>query len=164
MTTDTANLTVTAEPASALIVIEREVRAPRDLVFRAFTEPELLKQWLGPRRLTTRVEHFDLRHGGSWHYVQVDTDGSEYAFRGTFHGEPTPDGFVQTFEFLGYPGQVSLDTLELVDRGDRTLIRTTSSFQSVEARDGMLASGMAGGVEEGYQRLEELAERMGHTA
>jgi uncharacterized protein YndB with AHSA1/START domain len=160
MTTDTSALTVAAEPGSALIVVEREVRAPRALVFRAFTEPDLLVQWLGPRRLTMRVEHYDVRHGGSYRYVHVDTDGSEYVFQGTFHGEPTPDRIVQTFEFLGHPGHVSLDTLDLVDRGERTLIRMTSAFQSIEDRDGMLASGMTGGIEEGFERLEELAARL----
>lgn len=156
MTTTTRFIQVTADPGSALIVTEREVAAPRELVFRAFTEPELLRQWLGPRRLTTRVEAFEARHGGAYRYVQTDTDGTEYVFRGVFHGDPSPDRWVQTFEFLGAPGHVSLDTLELIDRGDRTLVRTVSAFQGVEARDGMLASGMAGGMEEGYQRLEEL--------
>jgi uncharacterized protein YndB with AHSA1/START domain len=160
VTTKPIPIQVTAEPGSALIVTEREVAAPRDLVFRAFTDPELLAQWLGPRRLTTRVESFDAHHGGAYHYVQVDTDGTEYEFRGVFHGEPSPDRWVQTFEFLGAPGHVSMDTLELIERGDRTLIRTSTAFASVEARDGMLASGMAGGMEEGYQRLEELAARL----
>ncbi len=160
MTTDTPAIHVTAEPASTLIITEREVDAPRDLVYRAFTEPELLAQWLGPRRLRMRVEAYDVRHGGVYRYVHVDTDGTEYVFRGIFHGEPSPDRLVQTFEFLGEPGHVSLDTLDLVERGTRTLIRTTSAFQSVEARDGMLASGMTGGMEEGFQRLEELAARL----
>jgi uncharacterized protein YndB with AHSA1/START domain len=160
VTTDTPALRVTADPASTLVIVEREVNAPRDLVYRAFTDPELLAQWLGPRRLKMRVEAYDVRHGGAYRYVHVDTDGTEYVFRGIFHGDPSPLRMVQTFEFLGYPGHVSLDTLELVERGTRTLIRTTSAFQSTEDRDGMLAHGMAGGMEEGYQRLEELAARL----
>lgn len=160
MTTETAAMKVIADPGTALITVEREVGAPRDLVFRAWTEPDLLVQWLGPRRLTMRVDHYDVRHGGSYRYVHVDTDGSEYAFRGVFHGEPSPDGFVQTFEFEGAPGHVSLDTLVLEDRGGRTLVRTISAFQSVEARDAMLESGMAGGMEEGFQRLDELVDRL----
>lgn len=156
----TATIHVTAEPGTALIVAEREVAAPRDLVFRAFTDPDLLAQWLGPRRLRMRVEAFDARHGGAYRYVHIDTDGTEYVFQGVFHGDPSPDRWVQTFEFLGAPGHVSLDTLELVERGSRTLVRTVTAFQSVEARDAMLESGMAGGMEEGYQRLEELAARM----
>jgi uncharacterized protein YndB with AHSA1/START domain len=160
MTTSTGAMQVTAEPGSTLITVEREVNAPRDLVYRAWTDPELLAQWLGPRRLAMRVEHYDVRHGGSYRYVHVDTDGSEYVFRGVFHGEPSPERMVQTFEFLGAPGHVSMDTLILEDRGARTLVRAISAHQSVEARDAVLASGMAGGLEEGFQRLEELAARL----
>jgi uncharacterized protein YndB with AHSA1/START domain len=156
----TATMHVRAEPGSALIETEREVHAPRDLVFRAWTDPVLLARWLGPRRLTMRVEAWDIRHGGAWRYVHVDTDGTEYGFRGVFHGEPSPDGMVQTFEFEGAPGHVSLDTLVMEDRGDRTLVRTISAFQGVEARDAMLESGMAGGMEEGYERLDELLDEL----
>jgi uncharacterized protein YndB with AHSA1/START domain len=151
---------ITAEPGTALIETEREVDGPRDLVYRAWTEPELLAQWLGPRRLTMRVEQYDVRHGGTWRYVHVDTDGSEYGFRGVFHGDPTPDRIVQTFEFEGFPGAISLDTLVFEARGARTLVRTTSAFQTVEARDGMLNSGMAGGMEEGFAKLDELLARL----
>jgi uncharacterized protein YndB with AHSA1/START domain len=157
-TTQTAGgITLVAEPGSALITTERVINGPRDLVFRCYQDPELVKQWMGPRRLTCTMERWDFRHGGAWAFTQTDTDGSEYAFRGTFHGDPTPEQLVQTFEFLGYPGHVSLDTLHLVDLGDgRTLIRTMSAFQSVEDRDGMLASGMTTGMDEGYERLEAL--------
>jgi uncharacterized protein YndB with AHSA1/START domain len=165
MSTRTAPTTLVAEPGSPLITMEREVAAPRDLVFRAHTEPALLAQWLGPRRLAMRVDRFELRHGGAWAYTHIDTDGSEYGFRGVFHGTPSPDQTVQTFEFLGAPGHVSLDTLRLVDLGDRrTLIRTTSAFQSVEARDAMVEAGMEGGVVEGYERLDELVARLQATA
>jgi uncharacterized protein YndB with AHSA1/START domain len=156
----TATIRIAAEAGTALIVTERELDAPRDLVYRAWTDPALLAQWLGPRRLTMRVEAYDLRHGGAWRYVHVDTDGTEYVFRGVFHGDPTPDRMVQTFEFEGAPGHVALDTLILEDLGGRTLARTISAYQSVEARDAMLNSGMAGGMEEGYQQLEELLAGM----
>ena len=157
----TAATRLIAEPGLPLVTLEREVDAPRDLVFRAWTDPELLAQWLGPRRLTMRVDEFDVRHGGAWRYVHIDTDGTEYGFRGVFHGTPSPDQIIQTFEFEGAPGHVSLDTLVLEDRGGRTLIRTTSVFQSVEARDAMIASGMEGGIDEGFDRLDELLARLG---
>lgn len=157
MTTATAQLTVIAEPGSHAVVTEREVAAPRDLVFRCFTEAALLAQWLGPRRMTMRVEELDVRHGGRWRYVNTDADGTEYGFRGVFHGTPSPERFVQTFEFELAPGYVSLDTLELVDLGGgRTLVRTSSVHQSVEARDAMVSSGMADGMGEGYAKLDEL--------
>lgn len=156
----TATMRITAEPGSALIETEREVDGPRDLVFRAWTDPVLLAQWLGPRRLTMRVDAYDVRHGGAWRYVHVDTDGTEYGFRGVFHGDPTPERIVQTFEFEGAPGHVSLDTLILEDQGARTLVRTISAYPGVEARDAMLNSGMAAGMEEGFQQLEELLARL----
>ncbi len=162
MTAATAHYRIVAEPGAPSVTIEREVAAPRDLVFRCFTDRDLLPQWLGPRRYATRIEEMDVRHGGSWSYVNIDPEtGAEFGFRGVYHGEPTPDQFVQTFEFLGAPGHVSMDTLQLIDRRDgRTLIRTISLFQSVEARDAMLEHGMEYGVKEGYERLDELVDRL----
>ncbi len=156
----TATMRITAEPGGTLLETQRQVNGPRDLVFRAWTDPLLLAQWLGPRRLTMRVDAYDVRHGGSWRYVHVDTDGTEYGFRGVFHGDPTPDRIVQTFEFEGAPGHVSLDTLILEDQGARTLVRTISSYQTVEARDAMLDNGMADGMEQGFQQLDELLARL----
>lgn len=161
MTTSTAPLELVAPPGIPVITMTREVDAPRELVFRCYTEPALLAQWLGPRRLTTRVDAFEVRHGGAWAYTGIDADGTEYAFRGVFHGDPTPDLMIQTFEFLGAPGHVSLDRLELEARGGgRTLIRTTSVFSTVEARDAMVTAGMEGGVREGFERMDELVSRM----
>jgi uncharacterized protein YndB with AHSA1/START domain len=154
-------LRLTAEPGSPLLRFEREVAAPRELVFRAYTEPALLAQWLGPRRLTMRVDQFDVRHGGAWRYVNIDADGTEYGFHGVFHGTPSPDRMTQTFEFEGAPGHVSLDTLVLEDLGGRTLIRAVSVHQSVEARDAMIAAGMEGGIVEGFEQLDELLTRLG---
>ncbi len=151
---------ITAEPGIPQIVIEREFDAPRELVYRAWTEPELLKQWLGPRNLTMRIDHFDLRDGGSYRYVHIDPDGNEYGFHGVFHGDPSPDGLVQTFEFEGAPGHVSLDTLTLEERDGKTIARTNSVFQTVEARDGMVQSGMEVGINEGYERLDELIAKL----
>jgi uncharacterized protein YndB with AHSA1/START domain len=149
-------LTVTAPEGLPFVGIERDVDAPRDLVFRCFTEPDLLAQWLGPRRYRTRVDLYEVRDGGRWRYVNIDDDGNEYAFHGVFHGPASPDRWVQTFEFEGAPGHVSMDTLVLEDLGGRTRVRTHSVFQSVEARDAMVAAGMESGVREGYERLDEL--------
>ena len=154
-------LKVTAEPGVPQILTEREFDAPRDLILRAFTEADLLAQWLGPRGYTMTVETFEPRAGGSWRYVHSDGDGNSYGFHGVFHNDPTPDGFVQTFEFEGAPGHVSLDTMTLEERDGRTVVRTNSLFQSVEARDAMVQSGMADGMSQGYDQLEELLEKQG---
>lgn len=147
---------ITAEPGIPQIVIEREFDAPRDLIYRAWTDPELLTQWLGPRNLTMEIDHFDVRDGGTWRYVHRDEQGNAYGFHGVFHGDPSPDGVVQTFEFEGAPGHVSLDTLTLEERDGKTLARTSSVFQTVEARDAMVESGMEHGIEDGFERLDEL--------
>ena len=141
--------------------ITREFDAPRDLVFRCFAEPELLKQWLGPQRLEMRIDEFEFRDGGRYRYAHVEPDGTEYGFHGVFHGTQTPDSMLQTFEFEGAPGHVSLDRMELVDLGNgRTLARSHSVYQSVEARDAMVESGMSDGMAQGYQKLDELLGRM----
>jgi uncharacterized protein YndB with AHSA1/START domain len=149
-------LKITAEPGVPQVLTERAFDAPRELVFRAFTEPDLLAQWLGPRGYTMKVERFDLRDGGTWRYTHVDQEGNEYAFHGVFHGEPSPDGTVQTFEFEGAPGNVSMDTLTMEERDGTTIVRINSVFQSVEARDAMVEAGMADGMSQGYEKLDEL--------
>ncbi len=152
--------TVNAPAGVPFIDITRELDAPRDVVFRAYTEPDLLVQWLGPRRLTMRVDRWDVRNGGSWRYVQCEADGTEYGFHGVFHGPQTPEGMLQTFEFEGAPGHVSLDKLVLEERGGRTVMRIHSAYQSVEDRDAMIQSGMEGGMNEGFDRLDELIARL----
>jgi uncharacterized protein YndB with AHSA1/START domain len=155
-----ATTRIDARPGVPFIDMSREFAAPRELVYRAHTDPDLLAQWIGPRRLTTRVVRFDVRDGGTWRFVQRDQDGSEYGFHGVFHGNPSPEGIVQTFEFEGAPGHVSLDALTLEEHDGRTTLRVHSVFQSVEARDAMVAAGMETGVQEGYERLDELVERV----
>ncbi|HWG60726.1 MAG TPA: SRPBCC family protein [Streptosporangiaceae bacterium] len=147
---------ITADPGVPQIIITREFEAPRDLVFRAYTDPALLVQWLGPRELAMRIDTYDVRDGGKWRYVHTDREGIEYGFHGVFHGTPSPDSFVQTFEFEGAPGHVALDTLTLTEVDGRTIARSVSSFQSVADRDAMVASGMERGVRESDERLTEL--------
>ncbi|MGH2515441.1 MAG: SRPBCC family protein [Ktedonobacterales bacterium] len=157
----TAKTQILAEPGMPQIVSTREFDAPRDLVFRAHTDPDLLVQWLGPRRLTITIERFDVRDGGTWRYIHRDADGAEYGFHGVFHGTPSPDtGIIQTFEFEGAPGHVSLETLTLEERDGKTLVRVNDVFQSVEDRDAMIQSGMESGVNESMERLDELLARL----
>lgn len=155
-----ATINVTADPGTPFVDTSREFDAPRDLLFRAFTDPELLVQWLGPRRLTMKIERYDVRDGGAWRYIHRDADGTEFGFHGVFHGTPSPDGMVQTFEFEPVPGHVALDELRFEERGGRTIVRTHSVYQSVADRDAMVESGMEGGMDEGYERLEELVDRL----
>jgi uncharacterized protein YndB with AHSA1/START domain len=155
-----ATLEITAEPGVPFVDFSREFDAPRDLVFRAHTDPELLAQWLGPAKYKMTVDRLEVRDGGTWRYVNTDDAGNEYGFHGVFHGNPSPDAMVQTFEFEGAPGHVSLDSLKLEERNGRTIARGRSVFQSVEARDAMVQGGMEDGMADGYRRLDELLARL----
>jgi uncharacterized protein YndB with AHSA1/START domain len=153
--------TIIAAPAGVpFIDITREFDAPRDLVWRAWTDPELLRQWLGPHRYEMIIDEYDVRDGGRWRYIHRGADGDEHAFHGVFHGPPSPDGFLQTFEYEGAPGHVSMDRLVLEARDGRTVARTHSTFESVEARDAMIENGMEGGMNEGFDRLDQLLARL----
>ena len=142
------------------VTMTRSFDAPRDMVFRALTDPELLVRWLGPRRLTMEVDVYEVRDGGRWRYAHREDDGTSYWFHGVFHGDPTPDQMVQTFEFEGAPGHVQLDTARLEERDGGTVIHMNSVFQSVEARDAMIGAGMADGMREGFAQLDELLETL----
>ena len=151
---------IVAEPGLTTLTITRTFAASPELLFRAHTDPDLLVQWLGPRRLTMEIDQYDVRNGGTWRYVHRDADGTEYGFRGVFHGTPSLDGIVQTFEFEGAPGHVSLEKMTFEAQGDRTLLRTVSAFHSVAARDALVESGMEHGVNDGYERLDEMIARL----
>lgn len=92
---------IVAEPGTQSIDITRTFDAPRDLVFRAFSDPDLIGKWLGGTRMTMEVDTFEPRDGGRWRYIHRTPDGQEFAFRGVFHGPQTVDGMLQTFEFEG---------------------------------------------------------------
>ena len=149
---------ITAEPGKQELFITREFDAPRELVFKAHTDPNLFVQWLGPRKYEMTLETFEPKSGGRWRYSHHDKDGNVYGFHGVFH-EVSPERMIQTFEFDGFPeaGHVTLDTMKLEALpGDRTKVTVQSVFQSVADRDGMIQSGMEGGVNDGYERLDDL--------
>ncbi|MGY1696434.1 MULTISPECIES: SRPBCC family protein [unclassified Geodermatophilus] len=159
MTTSTRETQIAADPDVPLIRITREFDAPPDRVFRAHTDPDLVVQWLGPRGLEMRIDHYDCRTGGSYRYVHSDGNG-EYAFRGCFHEVRPDELIVQTFTFEGAPDGVALEKLVLTDLGDgRTRLTSTSLCDSFADRDAMLASGMEVGVVQGYERLDEVLGR-----
>jgi uncharacterized protein YndB with AHSA1/START domain len=143
-------------PTDRTIRIERVFDAPRDRVFAVYTDPELIPEWWGPRSTTTVVERMDVEPGGGWRFLVRDADGSETAFRGTYREISAPERIVQTFEWEGMPGHVSVETAEFQDLGDRTKVVTTSTFHTPEERDGMLHSGMEKGMNETFERLDEL--------
>lgn len=152
---------IVADPGLPTIVITREFEAPPERVFRAYTEPDLVRQWLGPRRYTMEIDEYDARTGGSYRFVHRAGDDTEYAFRGVFHEVRPTERIVQTFTYLGYPDGVSLETAVFEDLDGRTRVTTTSVMDTLEARDAMIASGMEGGLRESHERLDELLARPG---
>jgi uncharacterized protein YndB with AHSA1/START domain len=144
------------EPGTHEIVITRVFDAPRDLVFKAMTDPNAVPKWWGPRDLSTTIDKMEARPGGEWRFVQRDKAGNEFAFRGVYHEVKGPERTVQTFEFEGVPGHVALDTATFEEVEGKTRLRQQSVFQSVADRDGMVQSGMEKGATESMDRLAEL--------
>ncbi len=154
---------ITAEPGKQELFITREFDAPRELVFKAFTDPELYVQWLGPRMMKMKLEKFEPRSGGTWRYIHIDPQGNEYGFHGVYHEVLPPERLIDTFEFEGLPesGHVTLETARFEALpGGRTRFNSQVIFQSAADRDGMIASGMEQGLSEGFERLDELLEKI----
>ena len=150
-------LSVSAPEGLPFIDFEREFDAPVTAVFRAHKEPDLVKQWMGPRDYETDIEIYDFRTGGRWRFVQRDQDGEEYAFNGVFHVVRENEFAIQTFEFEMFPEAVSIESLTFEDLGDgHSRVRGHATYPSLEARDGMVSGGMENGMNDGYQRLDDL--------
>ncbi|MGC5616459.1 SRPBCC family protein [Georgenia sp. Z1491] len=148
--------TIEANPDLPTIRIVRELDFPVEKVFRAYTDRELFARWIGPRSLTTEIEHWDCTTGGAYRYSNADGD-ERYRFYGSFHEVRKDERIVQTFTFEGFPDGVSLETGTFEDIGDgRTRLTLLSVVDSMEIRDAMLASGMEVGVVEGFEKLDEL--------
>jgi uncharacterized protein YndB with AHSA1/START domain len=150
---------ITGEPGMQELLITRGFDAPHELVFRAYTDPELYVQWLGPRRLKMTLEKFEPTNGGPWRYIHIDEDRNEYAFHREHHEVSCPERSISTFEFEGLPepGHVSLETTTFEELpGGKTWLMTKAGFQSVADPDGMLQSGLEKGVNDSHDRLDEL--------
>lgn len=157
MTTRTHETEIVADPDVPLVRITREFDAPRDKVFRAHADPDLVARWLGPRNRRMTVDHYDCRTGGSYRYLIDGDEGFVAGFFGSFHEVRPSELIVQTFTFEGMPDGVALERLVFEDIGDgRTRLISTSLVDSFADRDAFLASGMEIGVREGYEKLDEL--------
>lgn len=153
---------ITATPGAPEILITREFNAPRDRVFRAFTDPTIYSQWLGPREQTMRIETFEPKNGGRYRYIHRDKSGHEFAFHGVYHEITAPERIIDTFEYEGLPekGHVILETAKFEALpGNRTKLVSQAVYQSVTDRDGMLQADMERGVIESYERLDEILSK-----
>jgi uncharacterized protein YndB with AHSA1/START domain len=156
-TPGTRETLIEADPALPVIRITRDFDASPEKVFRAWTDPDLVARWLGPRDSEIRIDSWDARTGGSYRYASV-RDGEEVAaFYGSFHEIRPTERLVQTFTWEGMPDGVSLDTMTFEDLGNgRTRVVGVSVVDSLESRDAIMASGMDVGVNEGYEKLDEI--------
>lgn len=144
-------------PGDREIRIERTFDAPRDQVWRAFTDPQLIAKWWG-RGNDLAIEKMELNKGGHWRFVEHSAEGDQ-GFEGEFRELVKPERIVQTFKWDGMAGHEVVDTLMLQDLGgNRTKAVTTSLFHSKEERDGMLQTGMEDGLNQSYQALDRLLE------
>jgi len=154
--------TVTAEPGKQELFITREFDAPRELVFKAHTDPELYIQWVGPHGMTMKIDKWEMHDGGSYKYTH-ERDGHTYSFFGVSHEVHAPERIIGTFEFDGLPerGHVILGTTLFEDLpGGCSRVVHQSVFRSVADRDGMIQSGMERGVTDGYEKLDDLIAKL----
>lgn len=147
-------------PTDREILMTREFDAPRDLVFEAHTSCEHFSNWWGPRKYEVADCDMDFRPGGSWTVTHRGPDGDEHVFRGEYREIVRPERIVWTFEWMGAPGHVSVETLTLEERDGKTTLTARSVYDSVEDRDAMLSSGMEEGANETMDRLDEYLERL----
>jgi uncharacterized protein YndB with AHSA1/START domain len=148
-------------PTDREILIERVFDAPRDRVYAAFTDPELIPEWWGRYEDTVTVDKMEVRDGGEWRFVTVsgggrDKEGEEHAFRGVFREVVPPERIVWTFEWEGMKGYITVETVTFEDLGEQTKVSSRSLFFTTEERDGMLESGMEIGLNQSYAQLDEL--------
>lgn len=146
-------------PSDREVVITRLFDAPREMVFQASTNPDLIPQWWGPESYMTRVEKMDMRPGGEWRFVQRDGAGNEYVFKGVYREVIPPEKESHTFEFEGMPGHILIETSTFEDLNGKTRLKITELFQSREDRDGMFSSGMKQGATESANRMEKLLKK-----
>jgi uncharacterized protein YndB with AHSA1/START domain len=159
MAATSSSATTVTKRGDREIVITREVDAPRELVFKAITDPALIPQWWGPRRYTTSVDKMDVRPGGAWRFISRGPDG-DHAFKGEYREIVPPERIVQTFEWEGLPGHVSVETLILEERGGKTRMTATSVFDTQEDRDGMMETGAESGARETWDRFAEVLQEL----
>jgi uncharacterized protein YndB with AHSA1/START domain len=145
-------------PTDTQILITREFDAPRHLVYRAWTTPELIKRWWSGDRGKVTVAEVDLRPGGTWRYVMIANGGFEVAFHGEFREIVAAERIVSTEVYEGVPDAEAVSTVTFTEKDGRTVLSVLVQHRSQEDRDGHINSGMEGGMQEAYDHLEHVAQ------
>jgi uncharacterized protein YndB with AHSA1/START domain len=144
-------------PTDTQILIKREFDAPRHLVYKAYTTPELIKRWWSGDRGKVTSAEVDLRVGGKWRYVMAANAGFEVAFHGEFREIVPNERLVSTEVYEGMPDGEALDTATFAEVDGRTLLTIVMQLANKEDRDAVINSGMEGGMQEAMNHLEEVA-------
>ena len=148
-------------PADDQILITREFDAPRELVFKAWTTPELVARWWAGKRGKVTSIDIDLRVGGTWRYVMEANEGFEVAFHGEYQEIVPNERLVNTEVFEGMPDAAALDTLTFTEEDGRTQVQVLVQHTSKEHRDAHIESGMEDGMQEAMDLLEQVAIELG---
>lgn len=147
--------------AERAFTMSRVFDAPREFVWKVYTDPALVPKWWGPSNMATIVDKMEVKVGGVWRYIHKDVEGNEYAFNGVYTEVEAPERLTYTFEFEPMAGHVSTDSIVFEQLPDgRTKITARTTFDTLEDLEGMLQSGMEGGAVETWDRLEELLAKV----
>ncbi len=156
----TSSPAVITLPSDTEILITREFDAPRHLVYKAWTTPELVRQWWSGERGEMTVAEIDLRVGGTWRYVMIADGGFEVAFHGEYREIVEPERIVNTEVFEAMPDGEALNVVTFKETGGRTTLELLVQCADRAARDGILESGMETGMQEQMVLLEALAQSL----
>ena len=159
-----ARFEIETPPGEPIVVVRRFFAAPPALVFEAFTSPEHARHWLGPRSLDLPVSEADVRPGGWYRFVHRAPDGQEFRFHGEYREVDPPRRLVRTFVYEGMPEDEAVETTTFEDASGGTLLISTSVHASVAARDQHVANGMARGITESFERLDDWLARQPASA
>ena len=163
MTMTHSGSAVVTLPTDTEILITREFDAPKHLVYRAYTEPELVKRWWAGKRGEMTLAEIDLRVGGRWRYVMITREGYEVGFHGEYHEIVPDERLVHTEVFEGVPGgddDPAVNTITFEESDGRTTLTMLTKVSSRQIRDMIIDSGMEGGMQEGMDLMEELAKSL----
>lgn len=148
-------------PAPEQILITREFAAPRPLVFRAYTTPELVRRWWSAELGQTMVAEIDLREGGRWRYVTTSADGHEVGFHGVYREIVPNERLVMTEVYEGMPDAQAVNTVTFTQNAGHTTLSLLVQHTSQADRDMHLNAGMETGMQQALQRLEDVARSLG---
>jgi uncharacterized protein YndB with AHSA1/START domain len=160
MAMTTTRKAVVTLPSDTQILITREFDAPKDLVYKAYTTPELIKRWWSGDRGEVTIADVDLRVGGSWRYVMTANGGFEVGFHGSFREIVPNERIVSTDVFEGMPDGEAVETATFTEADGRTTLTILVQHQNQQHRDAHINSGMEGGMNEAFDHLEQVAQSL----